>query len=357
MGAPSSGAVRVAIVGLVRLARRVIAARIMQLIDFACRPGVSADIYVVDGSPPSDDTRDILHSLNRSKCRDGTAAFSTFKVIDDGDAARWSPQCGREFARLERGDGAVSTAQPLLASDTVGDKAAKEASKQLGNRVERLRALRSCSVELMRHSAAERDVIVLVDYELEKLPDARSLERAVRTVLPSDHPAVLHGASQRRPLGQYDALCAFGLTAYKLRMWKPVVYYDTFATVLENGSFARARNAASVAENGARATALTVAIKDNPTGDLYPVRSCFGGLAVYRTSSYLATRACNYSLVPQSSKYSIGSTVNQCEHVTFHLCLRKAVKGFRIAIDRELKTLWLPPEQQPPPGHPKNKIW
>ena len=80
-------------------------------------------------------------------------------------------------------------------------------------------------------------------------------------------------------------------------------------------------------------------------------------MTVYRTASYLAIPQCNYSLPPLTSEYSIGKVLNQCEHVTMHLCLADHVPGWAIGVDRDLKTLWLPPQQQPPPGHPDGKIW
>jgi hypothetical protein len=171
----------------------------------------------------------------------------------------------------------------------------------------------------------QSDVVIVADYEMEKYPGADGLERAIRTVLPG---LTVDAGNDTAVAEDYHAVCAYGVTAYKLRMWKPILYYDTyvppspsphltvecsgipcagvcassyqptsatrgfrhvrFATVLENGTFARARNVSSVSDNGARATALTAAVVSNPSR-LYPVQSCFGGMAVYVLPAHAAS--------------------------------------------------------------------
>lgn len=77
----SAGSVtRVTILGLVQSARRVVAARISELAEFACRPNVVVALYVIEGGS-IDDTREILMKLRETAtCQDGTPAFDTFEV-------------------------------------------------------------------------------------------------------------------------------------------------------------------------------------------------------------------------------------------------------------------------------------
>ena len=74
-----------------------------------------------------------------------------------------------------------------------------------------------------------------------------------------------------------------------------------FATVLADGEFARSREADAAKENEAKATALTDAVKNGPSRVL-EVRSCFGGMAVYRADSLLGAVRCNYSLPVKSHR-------------------------------------------------------
>jgi hypothetical protein len=61
---------------------------------------------------------------------------------------------------------------------------------------------------------------------MEKYPRADGLERAVRTVLPG---LTVDAGNDTAVAEDYHAVCAYGVTAYKLRMWKPILYYDTYA--------------------------------------------------------------------------------------------------------------------------------
>lgn len=74
-----------------------------------------------------------------------------------------------------------------------------------------------------------------------------------------------------------------------------VLFLYRFATVLADGEFPRSRDADGSKENEAKAAALTDAIKSSPSR-VHEVRSCFGGMAVYRATSLLSATECNYSL-------------------------------------------------------------
>ena len=81
-----------------------------------------------------------------------------------------------------------------------------------------------------------------------------------------------------RPFG---AVCANGKTAFRLRIWKGLQYYDTFATVLSNGSYPMAQIMSLPPSDRAAITkVLTQEIDDYSKGPVFPVTSCFGGMAV-----------------------------------------------------------------------------
>jgi hypothetical protein len=211
-----AGVTRVAIVGLVRSARRVIAARVRELALFACTAGFEVGLYIIEGGS-SDDTKDILATLQlTTTCRsDGRKAFSPFEVVDERDLATLTPTCKRALGGETWNQGVAGGAK-----EVVGEG-------QLEGRVQRLRALRSCSLELIRQrEGAKVDAVIVADYEMERFPTPAAIATSVATVLPPD----------RRPSGVsvddeggsgYHALCAFGVTVFKLRMWMPQFYYDS----------------------------------------------------------------------------------------------------------------------------------
>jgi hypothetical protein len=82
-----------------------------------------------------------------------------------------------------------------------------------------------------------------------------------------------------------------------------------------------------------------------------PVKSCFGGLAIYRTSIYLDSR-CKYTTNSNSNSNNnnidetivmnkYGNMKNEvCEHVRFHNCLYENNVTTKIAIQPDLRTRW-----------------
>lgn len=194
----------------------MIAARIRELAPFACMPGFNVSLYIVEGGS-SDDTLSILKTLQlTTTCvSDGRMAFSPFAVVDEGQVATLTPAC-------ERALGGGTWEQQVA-----GGHAENVGKGQLSARVERLRALRTCSLELIRQrEGASVDVVIVADYEMERFPSAESIAASVATVLPPDQRP--HGVSVGDAVdGGYHAVCAFGTTAFKLRMWLPIFYYDT----------------------------------------------------------------------------------------------------------------------------------
>lgn len=78
------------------------------------------------------------------------------------------------------------------------------------------------------------------------------------------------------------------------------------------------------------------------------VRSCFGGLGIYRSSTWFE-KSCNYQ-VSNPHDFMVGTApltayANQrdrraCEHVAFHECVRNANPNIKIAVQPDLQTRW-----------------
>ena len=74
---------------------------------------------------------------------------------------------------------------------------------------------------------------------------------------------------------------------------------------------------------------LTDASTREQNGRPVPVRSCFGGLAIYRTSVWYEPK-CQYGswrnkCAPHMARYANQADKRPCEHVSFHECLREVI--------------------------------
>jgi hypothetical protein len=84
------------------------------------------------------------------------------------------------------------------------------------------------------------------------------------------------------------------------------------------------------------------------------VKSCFGGLAMYRASKWLSDR-CAYDMVdPDGAKYANRLDQSSCEHVAFNGCIKTADPSTKIAIQPDLRTKWQKPENEKNPSIANN---
>ena len=131
----------------------------------------------------------------------------------------------------------------------------------------------------------------MVDFDLEKFPDMALLRAHIHRLIHRKGMGQRQiqnqggGASDQTSdgpgAGRFGAVCANGKTAYRLRIWTGLQYYDTFATVLRNGSYPMEQiMALPPADRGRLTKILTAEIDGYPGGPIFPVTSCFGGMAV-----------------------------------------------------------------------------
>eukprot|EP01063_Lacrimia_lanifica_P012820 TRINITY_DN19529_c0_g1_i1.p1 TRINITY_DN19529_c0_g1~~TRINITY_DN19529_c0_g1_i1.p1 ORF type:complete len:642 (+),score=155.05 TRINITY_DN19529_c0_g1_i1:102-2027(+) len=228
------------------------------------------------------------------------------------------------------------------------------------NRVARIARIRDHQRQTLRTEYADSDVrvIMALDLDLLKIPDPVQLMRVA-------------GRAAADPAWP-DGTCALGqhLSAVGNE------YYDTFATVYDDGTWAYPfamrllkdqhppgedvhkvvsfftfgsfdqwdatnyiKHQASLADNG-----------------VAPMRSCFGGAAVYKAAAFLDME-CKYEWTPPIEeradperspdtmwRFADAGMERACEHVIFHHCL-KAVRGAKFGIDPLLVTHWLKPPE------------
>ena len=227
------------------------------------------------------------------------------------------------------------------------------------NRVERIAMIRDAQrkriKELYRQddkqgtpSDLRNNIVIVADLDLFRLPP-------VTGVLAQADEIATHDA--------VDVVCAAGVTmASREELW----YYDTYATVLlpdtyvhplkrrlvkeyfpgEDHTLVRSDNQHGSFTQGDLMRYLQQQADTANTGTVQ-VRSCFGGLTIYRAATWLEP-ACRYSLptdpetVRRLERYASESDRRPCEHVVLHTCLQDvpSIRKARIAINPHMLTLW-----------------
>jgi hypothetical protein len=189
----------------------------------------------------------------------------------------------------------------------------------------------------------EKAVVVLADLDLTELPvPGKILEHALNMMVKDD----------------VDVLCSAGVV--KNYEHEEEGYYDTFATVLLPDTFVFSIAGRQIQEIRPEEDPAFILGKGFTNVDLLKwfrkqgtafsnemkpvhVKSCFGGLAMYRASKWLSDR-CAYDMVdPDGAKYANRLDHSSCEHVAFNGCIKRADPSTSIAIQPDLRTRWQKP--------------
>lgn len=164
--------------------------------------------------------------------------------------------------------------------------------------------------------ADSSDVVVVFDMDAHKLPAASELRNAVSQVAVEKN---------------VDVLCANGYETLEGGFRR---YYDTFALVYDDGTsaFPKTKRKAFLHDLTFFLFWLYRSIVTWPSS-MYPVRSCFGGAAVYNADLWLDTPQCSYQYSTPGLLRTLGhSDLGVCEHVAFHECLHQEHPTLRVAI-------------------------
>lgn len=204
------------------------------------------------------------------------------------------------------------------------------------NRVDKLSALR----EYQRGKIASQftdvqGIIVLVDLDIPEMPSARSIVTEANNMIRNQAaPDILCSASQTEDGKYYDSFAT-------------ILLPDTFVYPLEHRLNSEPRKE-EIQEfildkswEGAKFLLNWLNEQGNGTQPV-PVKSCFGGLALYRSSILFDVR-CTYSdKNDENQKYSNKDDRRPCEHVVFHNCLRRVYPGLIIAVQPNLNPVVRP---------------
>ena len=228
-------------------------------------------------------------------------------------------------------------------------------TKYFGNRVDRIAYLRDAQRDRLREiytrkqgeegdsydeTATVDGMIILADLDVHELPTNQMIVSQVKLLL--ENPDDL------------DVICSAGL------MHHPFGYYDMFATVLSDDTFPfplsgrllpelqlpnedisriRSQYLYSHVDQGDIFRQLQEAGTMNEHG-IVPVKSCFGGLAIYRASKWFIDE-CSYSQYPTIEQMRLVNIEDgrPCEHVVFHDCMMKSTQA-KITIQPEMTIWW-----------------
>ena len=219
------------------------------------------------------------------------------------------------------------------------------------SRVEKLAILRDFQrrklMEIIKGIATSTDsiIIMVLDFDLLELPPVFQIMEAACTILGG-----LWNNGAKRTSLSVDAVCAGGVVVDNQDGREG--YYDSFATIFEPDTYMvpLAMRAISVLRPGENKD-LILADNDLNFYEIWegmrnqqsvPVRSCYGGLALYRASNYLDEQ-CSYSGRGQGINVSVYEVLNEgvCEHIVFNSCLH-TLRGMKMSILPALRTRWTP---------------
>ncbi len=137
----------------------------------------------------------------------------------------------------------------------------------------------------------------------------------------------------------YDVICANGRANFDDK-----IYYDVSATILNDGTFAYLTQWVVHPKLNKHVTFTLingVFPLENNEKKYTPVKSCFGGLTIYK----FPIQNCRYELSKNlvdkfydRYKYNDYGKVRICEHIPFNRCLQK--RGARLAVNLDMKVFW-----------------
>lgn len=222
------------------------------------------------------------------------------------------------------------------------------------NRIARIKRVREYQRQMIRdnvsfkQSNVKQSIIAMIDLDMFDYPPiSKVIEVAEKYIL----------ASPTSARETYDAICANGVQRSR---WKESFphrgYYDSFATVLLPNTWPVGEEKRTVPRGLLKGENVTLSklsvrglldyfLKEGSKGSKsnynpVPVRSCFGGLTLYRADAWLSSH-CRYDLYNKSVDVYRGKEEHQtCEHVVLHECLREKYSDFTIALQPDMTTLW-----------------
>lgn len=268
-----------------------------------------------------------------------------------------------------------SKCMPFIIYNQEDDQLLARSMEAVDNRIDRISLLRDYQRHILRKDMFSDDMkniqhhgaIILADLDLFQFPSIDLIVDQLKLMKDPSYP--------------HDAICAIGTTLhFDKGKRKPLpFYYDTYATVFLPDTFSHplsrrllphlyhgedprlVRSNDQVHGNFTQADIwkyfMAKGNQHKSTGNV-PVRSCFGGFALYRSNVYFK-EGCQYKLkediihqhqtatdteIDHSTttilRYASNKEKRPCEHIVFHDCLAREQPKFAIAVNPNLGTIW-----------------
>lgn len=224
----------------------------------------------------------------------------------------------------------------------------------LDNRIAKIKRVREYQRQMLRNSAVfkqndNQSVIAILDLDMFDYPKIAKVIEVTEMYMVT---------TETEPKKEtIDVICSNGLQ--RSRYWEPFPrrnYYDTFATILLPNTWPVLESSRTVPKGLLKGEDVSLSklsqqdlldyfLKEGSKSntDSYepvPVRSCFGGLTLYKADAFLQP-ACRYDLYNKNHDVYRGKKEHHtCEHVVLHECLREKYPDFAIAVKPDMITLW-----------------
>lgn len=324
--APAAAPPGVLLAGLVEDVKNVSPSTIDFLVELSCQSHVVAHVFASKG------VEDLRKSYKERSTRNGMRNCADFFVEqDEADLDRAYPN------RIDRLSHVRDMQRELLESfyeahsvDNYKTPAAKDGDKF--------------------HITKPFEYVIVIDLDLHRTPTPSDVLHAIQYL---DEGA---GSSM-------DAICANGLTLdgkLPYDSYATVLLPDTFLgyflrsdpTLMPNEDPSAVDTYIEATTNAGSTKAKVSSLREGwpfvewiksimsrfSDSDLLLVKSCFGGMAIYRTDAWFANE-CKYTSDYTSDhvRYIAAGTGRVCEHVVFNHCLRNKYKAdFSMAVHRGL---------------------
>lgn len=189
--------------------------------------------------------------------------------------------------------------------------------------------------ELRRTSVLDiaKAFIIVIDLDLESIPPMKKIREEIISLRESREHVACSLGEMGAPFGYYDIFATILLPSTFLY---PIQERElSYSHTDEERSIIRSNSAYGYFQQG---DINEMILKKSFNGS-FPVRSCFGGLAIYKGSAF-GEKSCVYNAYQADLRRYAVRNAGVCEHVVFHECLRKFIPDFRISIRTEMKTEW-----------------
>ena len=257
------------------------------------------------------------------------------------------PQSERDAARI-KSEVVANTCAPIVVR-TEGELGIEFEDTE--NSIGRISRIRDYQRNVIKEEFQQNDimdenkgVVIVMDFDVLQIPTSTMFKIQISDLL--------------KPKIEYphDAICANGMETVEKDDARKESYSDTMATVFLPDTFLVKPKDRFMFQNYPGEDQLITSMSPDEIGPFLtmmgsmsksgsvPVKSCFGGMTLYRANVFLGAPQCKYQLESSGKmtvemlKYATKLHERPSEHVVFHSCMNSNWDDFDIAINPEIIT-------------------